>query len=61
MEIEVRLLMQFKGKLFRTNIVMLRAERMSQRADWFETTEKSEGLEQFKEILRAVMKKITIF
>ena len=40
---------------------MLTAERMLQRDDWFETAEKSEGLEQFKEILRAEMKKITIF
>jgi hypothetical protein len=41
MEREVRHSMQFKGKGFRTNIVMLRAERMLQRADWFETAEKS--------------------
>jgi len=41
MEIEVRFSMQFKGKLFRTNIVMLRAESILQRAGWFETAEKS--------------------
>jgi len=47
MEIKVKLSIHFKGKLFRTNIVMLRADSMLQSADWFETADKNWGVKHF--------------
>ena len=46
--------MRSKGKLFRTNIVTLRAEIMLQRADWFETVRNCWEKLRFKAIRKDI-------